>query len=192
MPTSPLQRLRLGAISTTLLAAFLLLPATSAAQERWRAISLQAGVGFGSSDFGGGGASVAAELGVRDQLRVFAQWTDWQALASCTVADGLSECNTDADVVELGLRQGLGVGRRVAPFVGGGIGLYHRRDSSESEATNSVVLSVGMGLDIAVSAPLTVRFSLVHHEVRNDTLAERYGTGVRFTGFLVGLGLAVW
>ncbi len=160
-------------------------------QERWRAVHVQAGLAHGSGDFIGLGASVTAELGISGTLRAFVQLTDWGALGSCQVEDALSPCNAKADLWELGVHQGLGVSERVAPFVGGAVGL-HRRQGGGNPSTSSVAFSLSAGLDIAVAHPITVRLSMVHQEVIDARLEERYGVGIRFTGILVGLGVAVW
>lgn len=181
--------------SRTLFLSLLLLvawPCGSTAQVRWRALNFQAGVAFGPTKFAGAGLSFAGELGVHDPLRVFAQWTDWQALGSCAVLHAASECNVDAHLWELGLRYGLDIGEKVAPFVGAGLGMYRRRSGSNSDPSTSPILSVAAGLDIRVTAPVAIRLSLTHQEVLDGELRDRYGTGVRFTGLLAGLGVAVW
>lgn len=167
-------------------------PSDSTAQVRWRALNLQAGIAFGPTDFVGAGLSVAGELGVRDPLRVFAQWADWQALASCSVLHVASECNVDAQLWELGVGYGLGISEKVAPFLGAGLGMYRRRQGPSSDTTTSPVISIGAGLDIRVTSPIAVRLSLIHQEVLDGELGDRYGTRVRFTGLLAGLGVAVW
>jgi hypothetical protein len=135
---------------------------------------------------------VAGEVGVFHHLRVVAQWTNWQALAGCSVQDAPSECNAHANLWELGLRQGIGVAPQVAPYIGAGFGLYRRRTSFDDDPTYSPYLSIEAGIDTRVRAPLTIRLSAVHQELFDDQVEEIYSAGIRFTGVLVGIGLAVW
>jgi hypothetical protein len=93
-----------------------LMPVSSSAQTRWRSATLQAGLAGGSDGFAGLGLSLAGEVGVFHRLRVVAQWTNRQVLAGYSVEDAPSECNAQANVWELGLRQGVGVSPRVAPY----------------------------------------------------------------------------
>lgn len=183
---------RPSSLIVSLLLLVLVWPGGSTAQVRWRALNLQAGVAFGPNEFAGAGLSLAGELGVRDPLRVFAQWTDWRVLGSCAVLDAASECNVDAHLWELGLRYGLDIGEKVAPFAGAGLGMYRRRSGPNSDPTTSAIVSVAAGLDIRATGPLAIRLSFVHQEVLDGELGDRYGTGVRFTGLLAGLGIAVW
>jgi hypothetical protein len=168
-----------------------LVPAGSSAQTRWRSATLQAGLAHGSTNFDGLGLSVAGEVGVFRDLRVVAQWTNWQALAGCSVQDDSSECNAHASLWELGLRQGLGVAPRVAPYVGAGFGLYRRRLGDQSP-TYSPYISIGAGFDIRVGGLTIIRLSVVHQELFDDRIEQHYRSGVRFTGILLGIGLAVW
>ena len=136
---------------------------------------------------------MAGEVGVFRHLRIVAQWTDWQGLAGCGVDDAPSECNAQADLWELGLRQGLGVSPGVAPYVGAGVGVYRRRATSfDDDRTHSPYLSIGAGIELRVRTPATIRLSFVHQELFDDRVEESYGAGVRFTGVLFGIGLSVW
>ena len=170
----------------------MLVPVGSSAQARWRSATLQAGLASGSHDFGGLGLSVAGEVGVFRHLRLVAQWTNWQALAGCSVQDAPSECNAHGSLWELGLRQGLGVSPRVAPYVGAGFGLYRRRACCDDDPTYSPYLSIGAGFDIRPRTSFTIRFSVVHQELFDDQVEDIYTAGIRFTGILLGIGLSVW
>ncbi len=171
----------------------MLVPVGSSAQTRWRSGTLQAGFAAGTDGFLGFGLSLAGEVGVFHHLRVGAQWTNWQALAGCGVSDAPSECNAQANLWELGLRQGIGVSPRVAPYVGAGFGLYRRRaNCCDDDVTYSPYLSIGAGFDIRPKTSFTIRWSVVHQELFDHRVEEVYSGGVRFTGMLLGVGLSVW
>lgn len=167
----------------------LLSPLALHAQPPTRALTIQPGIGFGTSDFGGLGLAIAGEIAVGSRLRLYGQWTDWEVFAGCGVADAPSECNTEAHLFEVGGRLGLAEGGRLAPYIGAGAGLYHRGFPEGVPTSNSALGSVTAGIDIRVGDPLTVRISIVHHEVFDDSLTELYDERVRVTGLLIGLGI---
>lgn len=159
------------------------------AQPPSRALTLQPGIGLGSTGFGGLGLAVAGELGWGSALRFYSQWTDWEVIAGCGVADAPSECNTEAHLFEVGGRWSFAPENRFAPYLGVGGGLYHRGRPEGVPTTNSVLLSLGAGVDFPLGDPLTLRASLVHHEVFDRTLVDLYGGRVRVTGLLVGIAV---
>jgi hypothetical protein len=161
------------------------------AQERWRAGYGQAAIVRGAGHFSGIGANATMEMGVRRSLRAYIGVADWNAFGSCTVTDAVSACGEKAESLEIGLRGSLGASSRVAPFLGGGLGLY-RLDGSLYERAHAFTVTMSAGIDIMVSAPLTVRVSLVHQEVPSQPVRDRLGTALRFTGFQVGIGFATW
>lgn len=174
-------------------------PPRLAAQDRGNdpepRISFQVDASYvrGSTDFRAAGASLGAEARIRGGLRAYVQWADWDALASCTVADGPSTCNADADSWEVGIRHALGGTARVVPFVGAGIGVEVRDGDGvdELDDVRNLMLSLGVGLDYLLARRLRVRFSIQHQEVPDDDFEERFGESVRFTAFRLGGSMAV-
>jgi hypothetical protein len=158
-------------------------PVAVQGQERSGSVFLQAGLAGGSPNFTGLGASATVELGVGGSWRPFVRWTDWEAFASCTVDDAPTFCRGGSTLWEAGFHRGVGVGQRVAPFLGGGLGLFH----SGSRALP--LFSLSAGLDIVLADPVGVRLSAVHQEIRNNDQREWLGGWVRYTGLLVGLGV---
>lgn len=180
-------------IIVPLLAVFLSLPMGSAAQTRWRAVSVQAGFALGSAEFAGAGPSVAVELGIWEELRVFAQWNSWGGIGCGPVLHGPNPCSIESVASwELGFRQGLGVSPDWAPFIGVGLGLYRQRAPSSDDSAQSLSLSVAAGVDFPVRRPVTIRWSLAYQEILDRSLAGGSGSGVRYVSILLGLSLATW
>ena len=175
-------------------------PDVALAQGRWRSAHVQLAVNPGR--FGGLGYGLVAELGLFGPLRASLQRIDWHRIRSCVVADAPSECNNDPVLWEVGGRLGFGTNEKVAPFIGGGVGIYRRtwfttrgpsiRYLDTPQRSSSPSLSLAAGMDIAVFEPLSMRISVMHQEVFDADLKWIYGHRVRFSGLLVGLGLAYW
>ena len=175
-------------------------PELAYSQGRWKSAHAQFVVNPGR--FGGLGYAIGAEMGLFGSFRASLQRIDWQGIRHCVVYDAATECNNAPVMWEVGGRLSLGSGEKVAPFIGAGVGLYRRtwfttrgpsiRYLDTPKRSSSPSLSLIAGMDFVVLQPLLVRVSIVHQEVFSSDLEWIYGERVRFSGLLMGLGLAFW
>ena len=183
-PTQSVQRR--ASLCRSLVPLFISLVASTtqglAGQGQWKSAHLQIGGAIGSGDFAGGAALFTAELAVAGSSRLYVQVLDWDGLGCASAEDGgPNPCHDGLRTWEAGIRQGLGVSERVAPFVGVGLGAF---DHGSPERTRSPAVIVSAGLDVSV-----VRLSWVHQEVFDQRLDRLYGKGLRFSGFFIGFAI---
>lgn len=179
-------------LASTLLVVTVAFGGTARADAQAPRLLLHVGPGAGSGELAGVGVAVGIEQRIATALRVSAQWTNWQALLSCSVEDAPSECDVRAHMWVAGLEYAPGGGEGFTPLLGVGAGIYRRRSPSPGVTSNSPMASATVGMDVGVGATTSLRLAFVYQQVLDDDLAAVYDGDVRVVGVLMGVAVSLW